>query len=89
MAAAVIVRPGSEMVLPLAPELIRNEEEGQNGGESPVRRSYEEQKQDCERRAVQRLLEKHGEYYKTLNATLLGDDLYANHHTCKAVWTRV
>ncbi|MDR1411379.1 MAG: hypothetical protein LBI91_04150, partial [Spirochaetaceae bacterium] len=39
----------------------------------------------CERRAAQRLLEKQGEYYKTLKATLLGDDLDANHNTCTAV----
>jgi hypothetical protein len=46
--------------------------------ESSDKKSYEEQKQDGERKAVKRLLEKHGEYYKGLKATLLGDDLYAN-----------
>jgi hypothetical protein len=85
MAAAAIVRPGGVVVLPLAPEMIRNEAGLQNDGGSPEKRSYEEQKQDCERRAAQRLLERHGGYYKELKATMLGDDLYASHDTCKAV----
>jgi hypothetical protein len=66
IAAAVIARSGGEVVLPLAPEMIRNEKDGPNGGESPVRRSYKEQKQDYERRAAQRLLERHGECSKIL-----------------------
>jgi hypothetical protein len=81
MTGAVMVRPGGETVLPLAPEMIRNEE----AGEEVSNGNYEKQKQDCERNAAKRLLEKHGEYYKTLQATVLGDDLYANHGTCKAV----
>jgi hypothetical protein len=86
MAAAVMARPGGKVVLPLSPEMIRNEDDdGRDSGGSPVKRSCGEQKQDCERKAAQRLLEKHGEYYKTLKAVLLGDDLYANHNTCKAV----
>ena len=85
MAAAVMVRPGGDVVLPPAPEMIRNEAGMRDEGEKPAGRSYEEQKQDCERKAAQRLLERHGAYYKTLNATVLGDDLYANHNTCKAV----
>jgi hypothetical protein len=43
------------------------------------------EKQDGERKAAQRLLGRQREYYKTLKATLLGDDLYASHNTCKAV----
>jgi hypothetical protein len=86
MAAAVMVRPGGKVVLPLAPEMIRNEDDdGRDSVGSPVKRSCVEQKQDCERKAAQRLLGKHGEYYKTLKAVLPGDDLYANHNTCKAV----
>jgi hypothetical protein len=81
MTAAVIVRPGGEVVLPLAPEMIRNEDTG----EELSKGNYEKQKQDCERKAAARLLEKQGAYYKTLRATVLGDDLYANHGTCKAV----
>jgi hypothetical protein len=88
MVAAVMVRPGGEVVVPLAPEMIRNEGETRNGGGSGEQRSYEEQKQDCERKAAQRLVERQGEYYKTLKATLLGDDLYASHKTCKAVVDR-
>jgi hypothetical protein len=61
MAAAVIVRPGGDVVLPLIPEMIRNEEEPQNGGDTTAKKSYEEQKQDCERKAVKRLLEKQGD----------------------------
>jgi hypothetical protein len=38
MEAAVMVRPGGEVVVPLAPELIRNEAGLENGGE----RKYEE-----------------------------------------------
>jgi hypothetical protein len=66
MTAAAIVRPGGGVLLPLAPEMIRNE--GTEG-------NYEKQKQDCERKAAARLLEKHGKYYKTLKATVPGDDL--------------
>ena len=79
MTAAVIVSPECKVVLPLAPEMIRNEDK------TAAEAGYEKQKQDCERNAAKRLLEKHGEYYKELNATLLGDDLYANHNTCKAI----
>jgi hypothetical protein len=87
MVAAALVRPG-KVVLPLSPEMIRNEEKPPEEGETPAGKSAEEQKQDCEWAAVQRLLEKHGEYYKGLKATLLGDDLYASHNTCKAVVDR-
>jgi hypothetical protein len=85
MAAAVIVRPGGDVVLPLMPEMIRNESGAPDEAEETGKKSYEEQKQDCGRKAVKRLLEKHGEYYKGMKATLLGDDLYASHNTCKAV----
>jgi hypothetical protein len=85
MTAAVVVRPGSEVVLPLMPEMIRNED-SENGmykpGKVSEQRSYEKQKQDCERNGTRRLLKKQGEYYRQLKATLLGD-LYANHNTCK------
>jgi hypothetical protein len=76
MTAAVIVRPGGEAVLPPAPEMIRNE--GTEG-------TYEKQKQDGERKAAARLLEKHGTYYKTLRATVPRDGLYADYGTCKTV----
>jgi hypothetical protein len=66
------------------PEMIRNESAALDEAKEAGKKSYEEQKQDCERKAVKRLLEKHGEYYKGLKATLLGD-LYAKHNTYKAV----
>jgi hypothetical protein len=83
MTAAVIVRPGGEVVLPLMPEMIRNEDK--TDGREGTKESYEKQKQDCERNAVKRLLKKHGKYYKQLKATVLGDDLYSNYNTCKAI----
>jgi hypothetical protein len=78
MTASVMARPGGEVVLPLAPEMIRNEDKERPAG------SYEQQKQDCERKAAHRLLEKHGVYYKALNATLLGDDVYATKKRTKS-----
>jgi hypothetical protein len=68
MTAVTIVRPGGDAVLPPAPEMIRNEDTGKEGTEG----SYEKRKQDCERKAAARLLEKHGKYYKTLKATVPG-----------------
>jgi hypothetical protein len=81
MAAAVIARPGGNAALPPAPELIRNEwGRGKTGGGS-----CEEEKQGCERKAVKRLLEKHGKYHRKLKATPLGDELYAGLNTLKLV----
>jgi hypothetical protein len=71
MVAAVLVKAKEETVLPLNPEFIRNED----GSE----------KQDCERNAVKRWLESNAERYKWLNPVLLGDDLYADYPTCKAI----
>jgi hypothetical protein len=88
MVASVVVRPGGDVVLPLMPEMIRNEDtpaEDEHDAQTPEKARYERQKQDCERKAALKMLEKHGEYYKALKATLLGDDLYSNHTTCKAV----
>jgi hypothetical protein len=84
MAAAVIARSGGEEVLPLALEMIWNEDQACQEG----KRSYGEEKQDRGRRAARRLLEKHGEYYKELKVTPPGDDLYASHNTRKAVVDR-
>jgi hypothetical protein len=81
MTAAAIVRPGRDAVPPPAPEMIRNEDAGEEGTEG----NYEKQKRDCERKAAARLLEKQGAYHKTLKATVPGDDLYANQAACKAV----
>ena len=72
--AGAIVRPGSTTVLPVSPEMITN----QDGSE----------KQDCERNAAKRWLEKHANEYKWLSPTLLGDDLYSNHPFCTEVLKR-
>jgi hypothetical protein len=69
--AAAVVRPADHVVLPLLPEFIRNED----GGE----------KQDCERNAGKRWIEKNRGRYGPLKVTLLGDDLYACHPLCTAV----
>ena len=58
-------------VLPLAPEFI----EKQDGSE----------KQDCERNGFKRLLERHGQEYAAMGVTILGDDLYCNDPSCKAI----
>jgi hypothetical protein len=69
--AGAIVKPHSNRVLPVAPEVIRNEDG--------------EKKQDCERNAGKRWLAGHGEEYAWLKPTLLGDDLYSNEPFCRAV----
>ncbi|MDR0377886.1 MAG: hypothetical protein LBH70_08850 [Spirochaetaceae bacterium] len=75
MAAAALVRPGVETVLPLVPEFIRNED-----GEG---------KQDCERNAAGRRLEGNAERYRRLNPVFSGDDLYANYPVCAAIGGKV
>jgi hypothetical protein len=69
--AVALVKPGSNKVLPLAPEIIRNEDG--------------KEKQDCEHSAGKRWLEKHGEEYSWLKITLLGDDLYSDVPFCGKV----
>jgi hypothetical protein len=71
MVAAAIVKPDSSVVLPLVPEFIRNED----GSE----------KQDCERNAAKRWFESQSGKYAGLEATILGDDLYACHAICKQI----
>jgi hypothetical protein len=60
MAGAVMVRPDRNVVLPPAREMIRNEEKPHDEGEGRGPPRYEEQKQDCEGKAVQGLREKQG-----------------------------
>jgi hypothetical protein len=48
MTATIIVRPGGEAVLPLAPEMLRNEDQS----EELSKGNYEKQRQDCERKAA-------------------------------------
>jgi hypothetical protein len=66
-----IVKPSSSVVLPLAPEFIRNED---GSG-----------KQDCERNAAKRYLAGRAEGLRELNPTFLGDALYACHSICKQI----
>ena len=67
----VIVAPGQETVVPLAPEFVCP----QDGHD----------KQDCELAAARRGLEAWGGYYAPWGITLLGDDLYCHHPFCQAV----
>ena len=61
--AATVVAPGHSKVIPLFPEFIVT----QDGAE----------KQDCERNAVKRWFEKHGNRLRPLRPVYLGDDLFA------------
>ncbi|MDD5484384.1 MAG: ISNCY family transposase [Kiritimatiellae bacterium] len=67
----VIVAPGQNQALPLRPEFIVP----QDGHD----------KQDCEITAAKRWLEKNGAFYRTGNAVILGDDLYAHQPFCRRV----
>jgi hypothetical protein len=69
--AGAIVRPGSNQVLPVMGEPIRN-------GDG-------REKQDCEHEAGKRWLLAHGDEYRWLKATLLGDDLFSDQPFCEAV----
>jgi len=61
---ASIVHPDQKQVIPLAPEPIQNTD-----GSS---------KQDCERNAGKRLIQKTRKTHSKLNLIVLGDDLYSN-----------
>ena len=63
MLAATVVAPGHSKVVPLAPEFIVK----QDGAE----------KQDCERNAVKRWLDKHGARLNPLRPVYLAEDLFA------------
>ena len=69
--AGALVKPGSNKVLPVAAEIIRNTDG--------------EKKQDCERTAGKRWLDAHADEYRWLKPTLLGDDLYSNRPFCEKV----
>jgi hypothetical protein len=66
--AFTIVKYDKSVVLPLVPEFIRNED-GQ-------------EKQDCERNAFKRNIERRSEQFRALKPIFLGDDLYACHSIC-------
>jgi len=67
----VIVAPDNPHVISLTPEFIMP----QDGND----------KQDCENTAAKRWLIKHGQKYKELGATILGDDLYSHHPICELI----
>jgi hypothetical protein len=70
----VLVKPGVDKVIPLAPEFVRP----QDGAE----------KQDCELNAAKRWLTEWGDDYSPLGVTVLGDDLYCHEPFCRAVLKR-
>ncbi len=65
----VIVAPGQAQAIPLRPEFITPQD-----GHT---------KQDCEIAAAKRWLEQNAATYSPLQATLLGDDLYAHQPFCR------
>ena len=65
----VIVAPGQPQAIPLRPEFITPQD-----GHT---------KQDCEIAAAKRWLEQNAATYSPLQATLLGDDLYAHQPFCR------
>ena len=71
MLAATLVAPGQARTLPLPPMFVRP----QDG----VR------KQDCERQAAKRWLQRHGPRCAALRPVYLGDDLYACQPLCQAM----
>jgi len=69
--AGTIVKPGETAVLPVMGEMIGNEDG--------------DDKQDCERNAAKRWIDKHAGEYRWLKPTLLGDDLFSNYPLCKEI----
>ena len=70
----VLVKPGVDKVIPLAPEFVQP----QDGAE----------KQDCELNAAKRWLAEWGDDYSPLGVTVLGDDLYCHEPFCRDVLNR-
>ncbi|MFO1433981.1 MAG: ISNCY family transposase [Candidatus Competibacteraceae bacterium] len=70
----VLVKPGLDKVIPLAPEFVRP----QDGAE----------KQDCELNAAKRWLADCGGDYSPLGVTLLGDDRYCHEPFCRDALNR-
>jgi hypothetical protein len=65
----VLVKPGNDRVVALAPEFVQP----QDGAE----------KQDCELSAAKRWLARHGAHLSHLKTTVLGDDLYCHEPFCR------
>ena len=70
----VLVKPGADKVIALAPEFVRP----QDGVE----------KQDCELNAAKRWLADWGDDYRPFGVTLLGDDLYCHEPFCREALQR-
>ncbi len=68
MLTPIIASPNQSQIISLAPEHITN----LDGGD----------KQDCERNAAKRWLNKYGDKYGKLNATILADDLFSCEPIC-------
>jgi hypothetical protein len=64
----VVVKPGCDKVIPLAPEFVQPQD-----GQA---------KQDCELNAAKRWLGRCGSEYAPLGVTVLGDDLYCHEPFC-------
>ena len=71
MLAATLVAPGHPRTLPLPPEFVQSRDGAA--------------KQDCEREAAKRWLERHGSCCAPLRPVYLGDDLYACQPVCRAM----
>ena len=69
----VLVKPGGDKVIPLAPEFVQP----QDGSE----------KQDCELNAAKRWLAIHGKEYAQRKTIILGDDLYCHEPFCQELQT--
>ncbi len=67
----IIMAPGRPQVISLAPEFIVP----QDGHD----------KQDCERMAAKRWVERQASQFKPFSVTLLGDDLYSNQPFCQSI----
>jgi hypothetical protein len=67
----VLVKPGSDQVIALAPEFVRPPDGAQ--------------KQDCELNAAKRWLARHGAHAGALKTTVLGDDLYCHEPFCRTL----
>ena len=67
----VLVKPGSDKVIALAPEFVQP----QDGA----------LKQDCELTAAKRWLARHGTHFSHLKTTVLGDDLYCHEPFCRTL----
>lgn len=71
---ASIVHPDMKQILPLSPEFIRNSDSGKK-------------KQDCERNAAKRIVEKISKDYTNLPIIIVADSLYSNQSFIKKIKT--